>query len=93
MTLSKYTWQTSQVSPASARSISFWNNAGALVKPKLSTLNLKVPLLVIKSVLSADPGSIAACQYPDRKSRLLKNFDPPSEFRQVPILGNGYESL
>ena len=31
--------------------------------------------------------------YPDRRSMLLKNFDPPSESRQVSILGKGYESL
>ena len=49
--------------------------------------------LVTKVVLSADSGSIATCQYPDRRSRLLKNFDPPNELRPVSILGKGYESL
>ena len=62
LTSSKYTRQTSQVSPARTRSIDLWNNAGALVKPKLSTLNRKVPFFVTKAVLSADSDSIAACQ-------------------------------
>ena len=58
MTSSKYARQTFQVSPVKTRSISLWNNAGALIRPKLRILNLKVPLLVTNAVLSADSGSV-----------------------------------
>ena len=70
--LSKYTTTNESKKLNMTSFMRLQNVAGALANPKGLTKNSKLPYRVTYVVFALSPLATCACQYPDRKSSLVK---------------------
>ena len=68
--------QEHAASPLKTNSINRWNVGRAFFNPIAVTLYCQSPLPIEKAVFSLSCGSNSTCQYPEDKSKQLKNVDP-----------------
>ena len=85
----KYMRMVCHCSPRKTSSMQGWNVLGAEQSPKGILVYSYRPYLVMKAVLGMSDSAMAICQYPDWRSRVVKNRAPPRLSKHMLILGKG----